>query len=82
MRSLLAAVLALLTLLHPVWAQEASSDKATIIEHYRLKNGLEVVLAPDRRVPKVVLDIAYRVGSLNEPPGRSGFAHLFEHLMF
>lgn len=82
MRSLLAAVLALITLSHPVSAQEASSDKATIIEHYRLNNGLEVVLAPDRRVPKVVLDIAYRVGSLNEPPGRSGFAHLFEHLMF
>ncbi len=82
MRSLLAAVLVLSALLHPVSAQEASSDKATTIEHYRLNNGLEVVLAPDRRVPKVVLDIAYRVGSLNEPPGRSGFAHLFEHLMF
>jgi len=81
MKSLLAAVLALCALAMPVSAQEATG-KATTIEHYRLNNGLEVVLAPDRRVPKVVLDIAYRVGSLNEPPGRSGFAHLFEHLMF
>jgi zinc protease len=52
------------------------------ITHYKLDNGLEVVLVPDRRVPKVVTNVVYRVGALNEPPGRSGFAHLFEHLMF
>src|SRR5690606_7273633 len=49
---------------------------------YTLDNGLQVVLAPDRRVPKVVMNLRYRVGSMNEPAGRSGFAHLFEHLMF
>lgn len=81
MRRLLAAMLALFALVQPAMAEDAAT-KATSIEYYRLDNGLEVVLAPDRRVPKVVLDIAYRVGSLNEPPGRSGFAHLFEHLMF
>lgn len=52
------------------------------IVSYRLENGLDVVLAPDRRVPKVVMNLRYRVGSMNEPAGRSGFAHLFEHLMF
>jgi len=49
---------------------------------YRLDNGLDVLLAPDHKVPKVGLTLVYRVGSMNEPEGRSGFAHLFEHLMF
>ena len=49
---------------------------------YTLDNGLEVVLLPDHRVPKAALTLAYKVGSINEPVGRSGFAHLFEHLMF
>lgn len=52
------------------------------ILRYSLENGLDVVLVPDHRVPKVVVDLSCRVGSMNEPPGRSGFAHLFEHLMF
>ena len=52
------------------------------IVSYSLDNGLEVILAPDRRVPKVVMNVRYSVGSMNEPAGRSGFAHLFEHLMF
>jgi len=59
-------------------AQEASPP----LVHYRLDNGLEVILAPDSRAPKIVLNVAYKVGSMNEPPGRSGYAHLFEHLMF
>lgn len=52
------------------------------LTRYTLDNGLEVVLAPDGRVGKVVTNLSYRVGALNEPRGRSGFAHLFEHLMF
>lgn len=51
-------------------------------ETFTLDNGLEVVLIPDRRVPKVVVDVWYDVGSYDDPAGRSGFAHLFEHLMF
>ncbi len=49
---------------------------------YQLDNGLEVLLAPDSKVPKVGVTLIYRVGGMNEPAGRSGFAHLFEHLMF
>lgn len=49
---------------------------------YQLDNGLEVLLSPDSKVPKVGLTLVYRVGGMNEPAGRSGFAHLFEHLMF
>ena len=47
-----------------------------------LANGLRVILVPDRRVPSVAINVAYRVGGKDDPPGRSGFAHLFEHLMF
>src|SRR5512142_465518 len=50
--------------------------------HYRLANGLEVVLQPDPTVTTAVIDVWYHVGSKDELPGRTGFAHLFEHLMF
>ena len=51
-------------------------------EHYQLANGLNVILAPDHAVPTVAVDMWYHVGSKNEVPGRTGFAHLFEHVMF
>ena len=51
-------------------------------EKYRLGNGLEVILAQDRSLPLVAVDIWYHVGAANEEPGRTGFAHLFEHMMF
>jgi zinc protease len=47
-----------------------------------LKNGLTVILHQDRSVPIVAVNLWYHVGSANELPGRTGFAHLFEHLMF
>ena len=49
---------------------------------HTLPNGLRAILVPDRRVPSVAINVAYRVGGKDDPPGRSGFAHLFEHLMF
>ena len=49
---------------------------------YELANGLQVILVEDHRLPQVVVDTWYRVGSKDEAPGRSGFAHMFEHLMF
>jgi len=51
-------------------------------EKYSLDNGLRVVLARDSRVPVVAVNLWYNVGSRNERPGRTGFAHLFEHMMF
>ena len=48
----------------------------------RLKNGLRVIISPDRSAPVVSVAVAYDVGSRNERQGRTGFAHLFEHLMF
>jgi zinc protease len=47
-----------------------------------LKNGLRVVMTPDRTIPTVGIAVFYDVGSRNEVRGRSGFAHLFEHMMF
>ncbi len=52
------------------------------LERYSLSNGLHVVLAPSHDAQVVTVDISYDVGSRNERPGRSGFAHLFEHMMF
>jgi zinc protease len=47
-----------------------------------LANGLRVLMLEDRRTPTVAISVAYHVGGKDDPPGRSGFAHLFEHLMF
>ncbi len=51
-------------------------------ERYELANGMQVVLHVDHSLPEVVVDVWYKVGSKDEISGRSGFAHLFEHLMF
>jgi len=54
----------------------------TQIEQFTLDNGLRVVLNQDASVPVVSVSVYYDVGSRNEPEGRTGFAHLFEHMMF
>ena len=51
-------------------------------EKYTLANGLEVILSVDRRLPLTAVNLWYHVGPANEEPGRTGFAHLFEHMMF
>jgi zinc protease len=52
------------------------------VEQYKLANGLNVVLVPNKRLPAVAVNIWYHVGPANEEPGLTGFAHLFEHMMF
>jgi zinc protease len=51
-------------------------------EKYTLKNGLTVVLSEDHTTPTVAVEVVYHVGSKNEIPGHTGFAHMFEHVMF
>jgi zinc protease len=51
-------------------------------DKYVLPNGLEVILAEDHRIPEVAVDVWYKVGSKDEVDRRTGFAHLFEHVMF
>ena len=74
---LLAVFLATVTL-----AQSKASAIKIPFETYTLPNGLTVVLAPDSATPTVAVTAWYHVGSKNEMPGRTGFAHLFEHVMF
>ncbi|MCB0208478.1 MAG: insulinase family protein [Anaerolineae bacterium] len=57
-------------------------DYALKITDYTLPNGLRVILAEDHSAPVVAVDIWYRVGGANDPQERSGFAHMFEHMMF
>ena len=65
-------------------APRADAETAPTIpyEKYRLPNGLEVILSQDRTLPLVTVDIWYHVGAANEESTRTGFAHLFEHMMF
>src|SRR4051812_38757343 len=59
-----------------------ADDPKVEFEKYSLPNGLEVILIPDKTVPLVAVNVWYHVGSGDEVYGRSGFAHLFEHMMF
>jgi predicted Zn-dependent peptidase len=61
---------------------DLSSSVTAVRERFTLPNGLRVVLAPDRSAPVVGVAVVYDVGIRSEPEGRTGFAHLFEHLMF
>jgi zinc protease len=63
-------------------AQAAEGDPKLTLERYRLDNGLEVILHPDKTVPLAYVSVWYHVASGDETPGKSGFAHLFEHMMF
>ncbi|HEX7190860.1 MAG TPA: pitrilysin family protein [Thermoanaerobaculia bacterium] len=55
---------------------------AVAYRHRTLANGMEVYSVKDNAIPRVAIQVWYRVGSKNDPPHRSGFAHLFEHIMF
>ncbi|MEX0347045.1 MAG: M16 family metallopeptidase [Rhizobiaceae bacterium] len=59
----------------------AAAERAEVY-NYRLDNGLEIVVIPDRRAPVVTHMLWYKVGGADEQPGKSGIAHFFEHLMF
>ena len=63
-------------------AQSAHTLPEIKFEKYTLPNGLTVITHEDHRLPLVAVDLWYHVGPLNERPGRTGFAHLFEHMMF
>src|SRR5579875_198381 len=81
-----AAALSPLALAPPASAQPAVASRAAVPPvPYRervLKNGLHVFTALDRSTPNVTVQVWYGVGSKDDPQGRSGLAHLFEHMMF
>jgi len=80
LRSLLVATALTFAPLFPAVANTAAEDPGVV--DFRLANGMEVVVIPDRRAPIVTHMVWYKVGSADEPPGKSGIAHFFEHLMF
>lgn len=85
MKNLLTLIVSLLCIVQISNAQnfEFSSDDINIkYEKFELPNGLKLLVHEDRKAPIVAVNVWYHVGSKNEKPGKSGFAHLFEHLMF
>jgi len=78
-RRLVVVLLALLAV--PLGAQSPAPLEVPY-RQFRLANGMNVILHRDTTVPIVAVNVWYHVGSGNEKPGRTGFAHLFEHLMF
>ena len=66
----------------PAPAAPASSLTRYPVAQHLLDNGLRVLISPDRTAPSVAVNLWYDVGSRDEEPGRTGFAHLFEHVMF
>jgi zinc protease len=76
------AVLMLLGLLFVAGAQAQSNEPEIPFQKFVLDNGLTVIVHEDHKAPIVAVNMWYHVGSKNEKPGKTGFAHLFEHLMF
>jgi zinc protease len=66
----------------PLLAASKLDVPAVAYRHRTLGNGMEVYSVRDNSIPRVAIQVWYRVGSKNDPPHRSGFAHLFEHIMF
>ena len=84
-RTALSLVVLLLTIcvLQPAIGQKPASSSIKIpFETYKLANGLTVIMSVDKTTPTVAVNVWYHVGSKNETAGRTGFAHLFEHVMF
>src|SRR3981081_2273502 len=86
-RSVLVAALSVLAAMTSLTAQNrpvpAASDIPKIpYEKFTLPNGLDVILSQDHRLPLTAVNLWYHVGPANEEAGRTGFAHLFEHMMF
>jgi zinc protease len=66
----------------PLPGRQEAARPENAVANFLLNNGMEVVVIPDRRAPIVTHMVWYKVGSADEPPGKSGIAHFFEHLMF
>ncbi len=73
---------ALTALLLVLWAGPADAQSEVPFEIFRLDNGLRVILSEDHSAPTYSICVVYDVGSRNERRGKTGFAHLFEHMMF
>ncbi len=82
LRTILAAALASSALASTALAAPTTAVPPIDFHERVLPNGLKVITSLDRTTPNVTVQVWYGVGAKNDPPGRSGFAHLFEHMMF
>ncbi len=83
MKEIFAGLVAVSLLTVTAFAQRSGDQLPPIaVKEYKLKNGLRVLLHEDRSTPVVSVGVWYHVGAKNEVEGRTGFAHLFEHMMF
>src|SRR5436853_7590716 len=78
----LVLLMALEVMAPPPAPSVASSGFTAPVVYYKLPNGLRVALSPDHSAPTVAVAVYYRIGFRVEPKDRTGFAHLFEHMMF
>ena len=81
-RFLLPSLVAVLLVCSGAASAQGTRHLNVPVEYYRLKNGLRVVLSRDTTAPTAGVGVYYHIGFRNEPRNRTGFAHLFEHLMF
>lgn len=76
----------MLGMLIPAFAQDSNQQQSNEfhvpVEYYKLDNGLKVILSPDDTSPTAIIAVYYNIGFRIEPKDRTGFAHLFEHMMF
>lgn len=82
MRNFLVLALAACFITGPAFAAEAAPDVDIPYQKFILPNGLTLIVHEDHKAPIVAVDVWYHVGSKDERAGKTGFAHLFEHLMF
>ncbi|APU69720.1 M16 family metallopeptidase [Christiangramia flava] len=79
-------LLLMLGMLIPAFAQDSNQQQSNEfhvpVEYYKLDNGLKVILSPDDTSPTAIIAVYYNIGFRIEPKDRTGFAHLFEHMMF
>jgi len=75
-------IVAFICLLFISWKGGAGYNPAIAVDYYKLDNGLKVVLSQDKTAPIIAVGVYYNIGFRIEPKDRTGFAHLFEHMMF
>src|SRR5512145_3508995 len=81
-RQILTACLVALALSSGLSGRQAPPTVKVPVEYHKLENGLKVVLSRDTSTPTAIVAVYYNIGFRIEPKDRTGFAHLFEHLMF
>src|SRR5688572_33438779 len=64
------------------WTGQQKNGLEVPVEYYKLDNGLKIVLSQDKTAPTIAVGVYYNIGFRIEPKNRTGFAHLFEHMMF